>query len=96
MNLHDLVKLRIELEQAMNLDLIESELLKNSMRIRDLTALCNNEYSETLNAIADQHASIIDRARLDRRQIQHTINTITQDINVLAERFFKENYKIKL
>lgn len=95
MNLHDLVKLRIELEQAMDLALIESELLKNSNRIRDLTALCDTEYAGTLNAIADQHAAIIDRARLDRRQIQHTINTITQDINVLAERFFKENYDVE-
>jgi SAM-dependent methyltransferase len=95
MNLHNLVKLRIELEQAMNLDLIESELLKNSMRIRDLTALCDAEYAETLNSIADQHAGIVDRARLDRRQIQHTIHNITQDINILAERFFKENYDVE-
>jgi len=95
MNLHDLVKLRIELEQAMDLALIESEILKNSTRIRDLTALCDTEYSETLNAIADQHAAIIDRARLDRRQIRHTIKTITQDINILAERFFKDNYDVE-
>jgi len=95
MNLHDLVKLRIELEQSIDLALIESEIIKNSTRIRDLTALCDSEYAETLELIADQHAAIIDRVKLDRRQIQHTIHNITQDINSLAERFFKENYDVE-
>ena len=96
MKLHELVKLRNELEQVLDLSVIHEELEKNSKRLRDLVSICDPEYGETLTAIADQHSSIIERAKLDKRQIQHTINNINLDINTLSEKFLSKNYQLEL
>jgi hypothetical protein len=96
MKLHELVKLRNELEKALDLSVIQGELEKNSARLRSLKHYADPEYAESLEAIAQQHSSIIEQALIDSQSIQETVDNINQDINSLAGKFFEESYQLEL
>ena len=96
MKLHELVKLRNELEKALDLSVIQGELEKNSARLRSLKHYADPEYAESLETIAQQHSSIIEQARIDIQKVQETVDSINQDINSIAGKFFEENYQLEL
>ena len=96
MKLHELVKLRNELEKALDLSVIQDELEKNSARLRSLKHYADPEYAESLETIAQQHGAIIEHARIDTQKVQETVDSINQDINSIAGKFFEENYQLEL
>ena len=96
MNLHKLVSLRNALEQAMDLSVIQHELEKNSTRLRNLKDDSEPEYAEQLESIATQHSAIMNQAQLDSQKVQETIDSVQQDINDLAGKFFEKNYQLEL
>jgi len=96
MKLHELVKLRNELEKALDLSVIQDELEKNSARLRSLKHYADPEYAESLETIAQQHSAIIEHARIDTQKVQETVDSINQDINSIAGKFFEENYQLEL
>lgn len=96
MKLHELVRLRNELEKALDLSVIQDELQKNSARLRSLKHFADPEYAESLEVIANQHSAIIEHARIDMQKVQETVDSINQDINSIAGKFFEENYQLEL
>jgi hypothetical protein len=96
MKLHELVKLRNELEKALDLSIIQDELEKNSARLRSLAHYADPEYAESLETIAQQHSAIIKHAQIDIQKVQETVDNINQDINSLAGKFFEESYQLEL
>jgi SAM-dependent methyltransferase len=96
MKLNELVNLRNELQKAMDLSVIQLELEKNSQRLRNLKNGSDPEYAAILEQIAASHDTVINHATQDLGRIQETIDSINEDINSIAGKFFNESYQLEL
>lgn len=93
MRLHELVALRNELLEAVDLSGIQRELEANSNRILSTSKLGGEKYSERLSDIAQQHLESIKDANNDLVQIMTVIDDINAEITELTRRFFTASYQ---
>ena len=91
MRLHELVSLRNELEQSINLESIAAELAKNYQRLCDLSK--NNIFTDDILNLAKNHMSINNQLTSNVQELDQVLYKINQEIIEKTRHFFNENYQ---
>jgi|GEM_PF-6591649 len=96
MKLHELVRLRNQLANALQYSALFDELEKNYSRLVVLTEDIDQDLSSSINSIAEEHISIKNYLERDQNQLQQILTNIQQKINQLSTQFFADNYQFEL
>lgn len=96
MKLHELVKLRNDLQQSYDSSILIKEIEKNCQRLESLTPDIDLDLAYGIKDIADQHKKIINQFDVDVKNINAVIQLIQDKINSLSTKFFQENYQLEM
>ena len=96
MKLNELVSLRNQLRQTLNISIIQSEIESNYTRLKNLIDNVDAEiFSRIINA-ADIHKQHFGIFLQDVDEIQSIIDLVQSRIDELSTKFFAENYQLEL
>ena len=95
MKLQELVSLRNELQQSIDLSVIQIEIEKNQTRLHDLAVTSDDNFSQKITALAKNHDSVLAIARSDIDKLQAIIDEVNQQIDNLTTRFFESDYQFE-
>lgn len=93
MKLQELVSLRNELQQSIDLSVIQIEISKNQTRLNELAVMSNDNFSQKITALANNHDSVLNVAKSDLDKLQAIIDEVNQEISNLTTRFFENDYQ---
>lgn len=96
MKLNELVRLRNQLRQSLNISIIQSEIEDNCVRLQNLTENVDQDILDKISYLSGRH---IQHCRLFEEDIAHlseTINFVQGKIDSLSTKFFAENYQLEL
>lgn len=97
MKLHELVDLRNRLKDSLNLSIINQEIENNFERIQTISLNTQDlVLSEQINALAKNHQDKKHVFDEDVKILNEVIDEVQQKINMLATKFFAENYKLEI
>jgi len=96
MKLNELVRLRNQLCDAIEITALNNELEKNYSRLLNLSNEIDEELSSKIKEIAHNHKEINELFQRDIAHLYALITTIQEKINQLSLRFFAENYQFEL
>jgi SAM-dependent methyltransferase len=96
MKLNELVRLRNQLTDAVEIAALNNELEKNYSRLLNLSTDIDAELAQSITSIADNHRSISSLFQRDINQISALISQIQDKINLISTNFFAENYQLEL
>lgn len=96
MKLHELVRLRNQLANALEFTALNNELEKNYSRLLNLTNEIDQDLSINLHSLANEHLAIKNLFERDQTQVQTLLTAIQEKINQLSTQFFAENYQFEL
>ncbi len=92
MKLHELVQLRNELLESINLNEIQTEVKKNQSKLNTLVPL-SYHYSDKITAISENHHKVILQGSQDLENIKQLVNEINNEIFSMTRKFFADNYQ---
>jgi SAM-dependent methyltransferase len=96
MKLNELVRLRNQLADAIEVTALNAELEKNYTRLLNLTSDINEELSFKINELATNHLAVNNLFTRDHEHLQRILAEIQEKINLLSTKFFEDNYQLEL
>ena len=96
MKLNELVRLRNQLADAIEVTALNAELEKNYSRLLNLSNDIDEDLSLQIKEIAHNHKEINELFQRDADQLCDLITKIQDKINQLSLKFFAENYQFEL
>jgi SAM-dependent methyltransferase len=96
MKLNELVRLRNQLTDAIEITALNNELEKNYSRLLNLSNEIDEDLSSKIKEIAHNHKEINELFQRDIAHLYALITTIQDKINQLSLKFFAENYQFEL
>lgn len=96
MKLHELIRLRNQLANALEFTALNNELEKNYSRLLNLTNEIDQDLSINIHSLANEHLAIKNLFERDQTQVQTLLTAIQEKINQLSTQFFAENYQFEL
>jgi SAM-dependent methyltransferase len=96
MKLNELVRLRNQLVDAIELTVLNEELEKNYARLHNLSTDIDQDLESEIIKIANNHKDIHLLFQRDYDQLNNLLLTIEDKINQLSTHFFAENYQLEL
>lgn len=96
MKLYELIRLRNELKQALEISILQSEIEKNCSRLQNLAEDTDPDIFDSLQLLVENHNNINTLYDRDVAHLSQLIDNIQAKINSLAEKFFAENYQLEL
>lgn len=96
MKLNELVGLRNQLSQALNLSILFEEIDKNCQRLNNLSQQTDEDLEQKISALVHQHTGLYALFERDKAQLDELVSLIQDKINFLSTKFFEENYQLEL
>lgn len=96
MKLNELVRLRNQLRQSLNISIIQSEIESNYVRLLNLATDIDQDLAATITNTADNHKQHFNNFVEDQNKIQSIISLVQSKIDELSTKFFAENYQLEL
>ena len=96
MKLNELVKLRNQLSDALEISALNNELNKNYSRLLNLSTVTDKDLASDIIDLAESHRDINLLFQRDSNQLENILTTIQDKINQLSTHFFAENYQFEL
>lgn len=96
MKLNELVRLRNQLADAIEISTLNNELEKNYARLLNLTTDVDEDIANSIIKIAANHRDINLLYQRDCEELTQLLSTIQDKINQLSTQFFVENYQLEL
>lgn len=96
MTLKDLVSLRNELQNTLDISILLNELEKNYVRLQTLATEASGDIVEQINNAAMQHKNIEELLHRDVNTVAELVNNVQAQIDVFTEKFFTEGYRDRL
>lgn len=93
MKLHQLVGLRNELQQAVDLSAIVAGVEKNKSSLGSLLVQANDSYAQKISNLIEKHSKVIEIVNQDIAEVQNIIDSINRDITEATSKFFVDNYQ---
>lgn len=96
MKLHELVKLRNDLQTALRIKQIENEVNENLSRFTELCAVSNPKFDSMISNLSEQHRGLLGKLKEDLSFCNNIIEEIQNDIDDLTAKLFNENYQTEI
>jgi hypothetical protein len=96
MTLSELVNLRNQLAKVLDTSIITTEIEKNYARLQTLTNNIDQDTTEKILAVAEDHKKRIADLEQDTKNIGLIYEEIQDKITLLSSRFFQDNYQTEL
>ena len=96
MKLNELVRLRNQLADAIEISTLNNELEKNYSRLLNLTIDVDEDIASNITKIANSHRDINLLYQRDCEELAQLLSIIQDKINQLSTQFFVENYQLEL
>jgi hypothetical protein len=96
MKLNELVRLRNQLSNALEITALNIELEKNYSRLINLTLDIDEEIAVGISNLAHNHKNISALFQRDQEQLSFLLSSIQEKINQLSTQFFSDNYQLEL
>lgn len=96
MNLHDLVKLRNDLKNSIDISIIQNEIEHNITRLERLTNNIDNDFVSEITALINQHKNKIAILAQDVEQSEQIQKFIQSKITSQSSKFFADNYQLEI
>jgi SAM-dependent methyltransferase len=96
MKLNELVRLRNQLSDAIEISTLNNELEKNYARLLNLTTDVDEDIANSITKIATNHRDINLLYQRDCEELAQLLSIIQDKINQLSTQFFVENYQLEL
>lgn len=96
MKLSELVRLRNQLRQALNISVIQSEIESNCVRLEHLAVEIDQDISHLITEAAVKHKQNLNNFFQDVNRIRSVIDFIQSKIDAQSTKFFAENYQLEL
>jgi len=96
MKLNELVRLRNQLSNALEITALNIELEKNYSRLINLTLDIDEEIAVGISDLAHNHKNISALFQRDQEQLSFLLSSIQEKINQLSTQFFSDNYQLEL
>lgn len=96
MKLNELVRLRNQLSDALEITALNIELEKNYARLLNLTLDIDEDIATGINDLAHNHKNISALFQRDQEQLGFLLSSIQEKINQLSTQFFSDNYQLEL
>lgn len=96
MKLNELVRLRNQLADSLEISTLNVELEKNHNRLLNLAIDIDEDLSAEISKLAHDHKNISDLFQRDQEQLCVLLSTIQDKINNLSTQFFSDNYQLEL
>jgi SAM-dependent methyltransferase len=96
MTLSELVNLRNQLAKVLDTSIITTEIEKNYARLQTLTNNIDQDTTEKILAVAEDHKKRIADLEQDTKNIGLIYKEIQDKITLLSSRFFQDNYQTEL
>lgn len=96
MKLNELVRLRNQLANALEITNLNVEIEKNYSRLLSLTYDIDTDLSSKINELAHAHKEIDQLFQRDRDHLASLVTLVQDKINQLSAKFFAENYQLEL
>ncbi len=96
MKLHELIRLRNQLRDALEITALNLELEKNYARLLNLALDIDENLSSSITDLAHSHKNISSLFQRDQEQLHVLLSSIQEKINQLSTQFFSDNYQLEL
>lgn len=96
MKLNELVRLRNQLADAIEISTLNNEIEKNYARLLNLTIDIDEDLSHNITELANNHKDISLLYQRDCDQLKNLLSIIQEKINQQSLKFFAENYQLEL
>jgi len=96
MTLSELVNLRNQLAEVLDLSIIQNEIEANYLRLQTLTNNIDQDTTEKILAVAEDHKKRIVDLDQDTKNIGLIYEEIQDKITLLSSKFFQDNYQTEL
>jgi SAM-dependent methyltransferase len=96
MKLNELVRLRNQLSDALEITALNIELEKNYDRLLNLTLDIDSDIATGINNLAHNHKNISILFQRDQEQLSLVLSSIQEKIDHLSTQFFSDNYQFEL
>jgi hypothetical protein len=96
MKLNELVRLRNQLADAIEISILNNEIEKNYARLLNLTIDIDEDLSHGITELANNHKDISVLYQRDCDQLKNLLLIIQEKINQQSLKFFAENYQLEL
>jgi SAM-dependent methyltransferase len=93
MKLHQLVELRNELQEAIELSTILQGVQKNQDTLNHIIFHADEKYGQRIADLAKKHARVIDVVQEDLQETKQLVEELNAEISHETARFFHENYQ---
>ena len=96
MKLNELVRLRNQLSNALEITALNIELEKNYERLLNLTFDIDDDIATNISNLAHNHKNIGNLFQRDQEQLSLVLSLIQEKIDNLSTQFFSDNYQFEL
>jgi len=96
MKLNELVRLRNQLSNALEITALNLELEKNYERLLNLTLDIDDDIAAGITSLAHNHKNISNLFQRDQEQLSLVLSLIQNKIDQLSTQFFSDNYQFEL
>jgi SAM-dependent methyltransferase len=96
MKLNELVRLRNQLSNALEITALNIELEKNYERLLNLTLDIDDDIAAGITSLAHNHKNISNLFQRDQEQLSLVLSSIQNKIDELSTQFFSDNYQFEL
>jgi SAM-dependent methyltransferase len=93
MKLHQLVGLRNELQDAIELSTIQHGVQKNQETLNNIIPQADQKYGQQIANLSNKHARVIEVVQEDLQELKQLVDELNSDIAQETARFFSENYQ---